>query len=140
MPVSSQLSRSQRAADAVTEFCGSWTFIIAFSILTAGWIGVNSALILARVFDPYPYILLNLILTVVSTFQSPLIMMSQNRQMERDRDAVQGLHAKLDALPDKLTKPYYELKVPELVLHLRERSSSLAVETAGQSANKEPAD
>ena len=47
-------------------------------------------------FDPYPYILLNLLLTVVSTFQSPLIMMSQNREMERDRDAVQGLHDKLD--------------------------------------------
>jgi uncharacterized membrane protein len=90
------LSRSQRAADIVTEFCGSWTFIIAFSGLTCGWIALNSALVLFGVFDPYPYILLNLFLTVVSTFQSPLIMMSQNRQMERDRDAVQGLHAKLD--------------------------------------------
>ncbi len=49
-------------------------------------------------FDPYPYILLNLFLTVVSTFQSPLIMMSQNRQMERDREAVAGLHRKLDAI------------------------------------------
>lgn len=49
-------------------------------------------------FDAYPYILLNLFLTVVSTFQSPLIMMSQNRQMERDREAVQGLHAKMDEI------------------------------------------
>ena len=87
-------TRSQRAADAVTEFCGSWTFIAAFSILTAGWVIVNSVLILVGTFDPYPYILLNLILTVVSTFQSPLIMMSQNRQMERDRDAVRGLPRK----------------------------------------------
>jgi uncharacterized membrane protein len=96
--ISSPLTRSQRAADAVTEFCGSWTFIIAFSFLTGGWIALNSLLILFGVFDPYPYILLNLFLTVVSTFQSPLIMMSQNRQMERDRDAVQGLHAKLDSM------------------------------------------
>lgn len=59
---------------------------------------MNSLMILFGVFDPYPYILLNLFLTVVSTFQSPLIMMSQNRQMERDRDAVLGLHAKLDEL------------------------------------------
>ena len=92
------LTRAQRMADVVTEFCGSWTFIIAFSILTGGWIALNSLLILFGVFDPYPYILLNLFLTVVSTFQSPLIMMSQNRQMERDREAVQGLHAKLDLL------------------------------------------
>jgi Protein of unknown function (DUF1003) len=91
------LSRSQRAADVVTEFCGSWTFIIAFSGITLGWMALNTWRIFTA-FDPYPYILLNLFLTVVSTFQSPLIMMSQNRQMERDRDAVQGLHEKLDAL------------------------------------------
>ncbi len=97
-----RLTRAQRAADAVTEFCGSWTFIIVFSGLTLGWIAVNSALILFGVFDPYPYILPNLALTVISTFQSPLIMMSQNRQMERDRDAVQGLHEKLDALKAEL--------------------------------------
>lgn len=98
-----KLTRAQRAADVVTEFCGSWTFIVAFSVITFGWMMLNSVLILFRVFDPYPYILLNLFLTVVSTFQSPLIMMSQNRQMERDRDAVQGLHDKLDEL-SKLLK------------------------------------
>lgn len=97
-----KLTRSQRAADAVTEFCGSWTFIIWFSLITLGWMALNSVLILFGVFDPYPYILLNLFLTVVSTFQSPLIMMSQNRQMERDRDAVQGLHGKLDDIAAKL--------------------------------------
>lgn len=91
-----RLTKSQRASDAITEFCGSWTFIIAFSAITLGWMMLNSILLLFGVFDPYPYILLNLFLTVVSTFQSPLIMMSQNRQMERDRDAVQGLHEKLD--------------------------------------------
>jgi uncharacterized membrane protein len=101
-PMGAKLTRSQRAADAVTEFCGSWTFIIVFSLITFGWIILNSLIILFGKYDPYPYILLNLILTVVSTFQSPLIMMSQNRQMERDRDAVRGLHEKLDAIADKL--------------------------------------
>lgn len=91
-----KLTFAQRAADAVTEFCGSWTFIAIGSALTAGWIGVNTFWLVWGVFDPYPFILFNLVLTVVSTFQSPLIMMSQNRQMERDREAVQGLHAKLD--------------------------------------------
>lgn len=96
------LTRSQRVADRVTEFCGSWTFILTFSVLVTGWVILNSVLILIGEFDPYPYIFLNLVLTVVSTFQGPLIMMSQNRQMERDRDAVQGLHDKLDALSKTL--------------------------------------
>ena len=98
------LTRSQRAADAVTEFCGSWTFIFAFSALTAGWIVLNTALLLIWRWDPYPFILFNLVLTVVSTFQSPLIMMSQNRQIERDREIVQGLHAKLDAMAEQLNQ------------------------------------
>jgi hypothetical protein len=92
-----QLTRAQRASDTVTEFCGSWSFIIAFSGITLGWMAFNTFKIFT-VFDPYPYILLNLFLTVVSTFQSPLIMMSQNRQIERDREAITGLHRKLDAL------------------------------------------
>lgn len=99
---SKHLTKGQIAADAVTEFCGSWTFIIAFSLITCGWMALNSILILFGVFDPYPYILLNLFLTVVSTFQSPLIMMSQNRQMERDREAVAGLHTKLDRIAKEL--------------------------------------
>lgn len=100
-----KLTRSQRAADAVSAFCGSWPFIITFSGITVVWMSLNTALILFGVFDPYPYILLNLFLTVISTFQSPLIMMSQNRQMERDRDAVQGLHQKLDEMAALLERP-----------------------------------
>lgn len=96
------LSRSQRAANAVTEFCGSWTFIATFSALTIAWMTLNTVLILTGLWDPYPFILLNLFLTVVSTFQSPLIMMSQNRQIERDREIVQGLHAKLDAIAERM--------------------------------------
>ena|ERR1035438_695770 len=98
VPKPAPLTRAQRAADVVTEFCGSWTFIVVFSAITGGWISINTVWVFHSAWDPYPFILLNLVLTVVSTFQSPLIMMSQNRQMERDRDAVRGLHAKLDAL------------------------------------------
>ena len=96
------LTFAQRASDRVTEFCGSWAFIFIFSGLCVGWMGLNSILILVGVFDPYPYILLNLFLTVISTFQSPLIMMSQNRQIDRDRAVVQGLHEKLDRIERKL--------------------------------------
>ncbi len=97
-----QLTKSQRAADVVTEFCGSWGFIIVFSLLTGGWIALNTVWLIFGSWDPYPFMLGNLVLTVVSTFQSPLIMMSQNRQRERDNEIVQGLHQKLDALIAKL--------------------------------------
>jgi uncharacterized membrane protein len=92
------LTRSQRDADVVTAFCGSWAFIFIGSGLTVGWISLNTMLFLFGEFDPYPFIFFNLVLTVVSTFQGPLIMMSQNRQMERDREAIRGLHEKLDRL------------------------------------------
>lgn len=92
------LCPSQRAADWVTAFCGSWTFIVVFSVVVIAWVILNSLLFLFGEFDPYPYIFLNLVLTVVSTFQGPLIMMSQHRQLERDRETVQGLHIKLDEI------------------------------------------
>ncbi len=91
------ISRSQFFSDVVTAFCGSWVFIIIFLIITVLWIVINSTV---SAMDVYPFIFFNLVLTVVSTFQGPLIMMSQNRQMERDRDAVRGLHMKLDRVLD----------------------------------------
>jgi uncharacterized membrane protein len=97
-----RLTFAQKLSDKVTEFCGSWTFITTFSILVTVWVILNSILILFGDFDPYPYIFLNLVLTVVSTFQGPLIMMSQNRQMDRDRAMVNDLHAKLDRILDDI--------------------------------------
>jgi len=70
----------QRWADKVTEFSGSWTFIIWFVVLCLIWIAIN--LVGGYKFDPYPFMFLNWVLTVVSTFQNPLIMLSQNRQNE----------------------------------------------------------
>ena len=92
------MTRSQRAADAVTAFCGSWTFIAIFAVGTIVWVGLNAVEWFFQPFDPYPFIFLNLVFTVVELFQGPLIMMSQNRQMDRDRDAVRGIHEKLDVL------------------------------------------
>lgn len=105
-PPVDKLSRAQRAADATTEFSGSWKFVIGLSVTTCVWVFWNIG---NRAFDPYPWLMWNSILTVVSTFQSPLIMMSQNRQIERDKQAadkqaeldrelVQELHVKLDRL------------------------------------------
>lgn len=77
----------QRAADAVAKFGGSWTFIMIFASVLIVWVVLNSV-ILARggkSFDPYPYILLNLFLSMLAAIQAPIMLMSQNRQAEKDR-------------------------------------------------------
>lgn len=76
----------QLIADKVADFGGSWTFIISFFIFIMAWIGSNVYLLLNKGFDPYPFILLNLILSCLAALQAPVIMMSQNRQEEKDRD------------------------------------------------------
>ena len=74
----------QRAADAIAKFAGSWAFIFSFTGVLILWMVVN-ALLASKAFDPYPFIPLNLVLSCVAAIQAPLIMMSQNRQEEKDR-------------------------------------------------------
>ena len=76
----------QRLADNVADFGGSWTFIIWFFVVIMIWIGANAWLLMNKGFDPYPFILLNLILSCLASLQAPIIMMSQNRQEEKDRE------------------------------------------------------
>jgi uncharacterized membrane protein len=78
------LTTGQRMADRLAAFAGSWTFIIGFILVLLGWIVLNVAFLL-RPFDPYPFILLNLVLSCVAAIQAPVIMMSQNRQEAKDR-------------------------------------------------------
>jgi len=101
----------QRVADKVASFGGSWTFIIGFCLLIAVWIILNT-LILVNGYDPYPFTFLNLILSCVAAIQAPVVMMSQNRQSEKDRLTasndyltnlkseiiIEDLHNKLDSL------------------------------------------
>jgi len=75
----------ERTADRVAAFGGSWTFIIIFATVLIGWVILNSLILLNRGFDPYPYILLNLFLSMLAAIQAPIIMMSQNRQEAKDR-------------------------------------------------------
>ena len=105
-----QLTWGQRLADQVATFGGSWTFIGGFGAVLLVWIAINSEL--RRPFDPYPFILLNLVLSCLAALQAPVIMMSQNRQSAKDRSDARGdyevnlraeleiqrLHAKLDEL------------------------------------------
>ncbi|MBL8673493.1 MAG: DUF1003 domain-containing protein [Rhodospirillales bacterium] len=108
--VDDDLTFGQRLADAVAAFGGSWTFICLFGAALAAWVALNSLLLSGRlVFDAYPYIFLNLILSMLAALQAPIIMMSQNRQSQRDRLAARhdyevNLKAELDimALHDKL--------------------------------------
>lgn len=74
----------QKAADTIAKFAGSWAFIFSFTAILILWMIVN-VLLAANAFDPYPFILLNLVLSCVAAIQAPLIMMSQNRQEEKDR-------------------------------------------------------
>lgn len=86
-----QMTFGQRVADGVAAFGGSWTFIILFGTMLVVWMGVNMFLLISRPFDPYPFILLNLVLSTLAALQAPVIMMSQNRQSAKDR-----LQAELD--------------------------------------------
>ena len=76
-------SFGQRAADKIAKFAGSWTFIFSFVGVLVAWMFIN--IIMVNAFDPYPFILFNLVLSCVAAIQAPLIMMSQNRQEEKDR-------------------------------------------------------
>ena len=79
-------SFGQKIADHVANFGGSWTFIISFLLFIMIWIGSNVYILVNKGFDPYPFILLNLILSCIAALQAPVIMMSQNRQEEKDRN------------------------------------------------------
>ena len=83
-PATEKYTLGQRSADAIARFAGSWAFIFAFTGVLILWMVINTILA-SNAFGPYPFILLNLVLSCVAAIQAPLIMMSQNRQEEKDR-------------------------------------------------------
>jgi uncharacterized membrane protein len=83
--IEGRLTLGQRMADKIADFGGSWTFIIAFFTFILIWICLNIWALTVKPFDPYPFILLNLILSCIASIQAPIIMMSQNRQEQKDR-------------------------------------------------------
>ncbi|MEX1660720.1 DUF1003 domain-containing protein [Thioclava sp. 15-R06ZXC-3] len=110
----------QRLADRVAQFGGSWTFILIFGAVLGVWVLLNGFLLMRPVrFDPYPFVFLNLILSMLAAIQAPIIMMSQNRQSEKDRIAaisdyqvnlkaeieILELHQKIDRLTEMLSHP-----------------------------------
>ncbi len=134
----------QRAADAVAIFGGSWTFVGLFAAVMLLWVGLNAFLLMNRgkTFDPYPYILLNLFLSMLAAIQAPIILMSQNRQSEKDRlNAghdyevnlkaeldIMLLHEKMDLLREKQWEELLgiqkeQLKLLEHLIHKKTLSS-----------------
>ena len=115
-----ELSLGQKIADQVSNFVGSWPFIIIFILIMISWVIYNSVLLTSslKAFDPYPYILLNLGLSTLAALQAPFIMMSQNRQADKDKIKVDAnyevslktdleimrLHQKIDELVDQIKR------------------------------------
>jgi len=126
------LSLGQRLADRIATFGGSWTFISLFLSVLVAWVVLNSVILVraGRPFDPYPYILLNLFLSMLASLQAPIILMSQNRQAAKDRlDAahdyevnlkaeleIMSLHEKLDTLREGQWEQMVALQEQQLAL------------------------
>ena len=123
--IAEQLTRGERLADAVARFGGSWAFIVAFGVTLTVWVAIN--LVLAtRAWDPYPFILLNLFLSMLAAVQAPIIMMSQNRQDAKDRlrseldfavnrkaeGEITQLAARLNRIEDRLDDIHHDVNEP----------------------------
>ncbi len=108
----SKMTRGDRIADKVSAIAGSWTFILLFLVFLIGWIVLNTVILVdGKKIDPYPFILLNLLLSCIAAIQAPIIMMSQNRQAEKDslrnqNDYRTDLKSELilEALHDQMTE------------------------------------
>ena len=124
------LSPGQKVSDKVARFGGSWKFIILFGVILALWIIFNVVALGHLKFDPYPFILMNLVLSCIAALQAPVIMMSQNRQEEKDRKRnendylinlkaemqIRSLHQKMDLLLEEQIKTLFETQEKQFTL------------------------
>lgn len=127
-PTKELTTTSQRLADKVAQFGGSWAFIISFFIVLITWIVYNLQAPIEKIFDPYPFILMNLILSCIAAIQAPIIMMSQNRKEEKDRQRaendyminlkaeiqIRALHHKIDLLMQEQLKKLMESQTEQI--------------------------
>lgn len=124
------LSSGQKISDKVARFGGSWKFIITFAVVLVIWIVFNTVALTQWQFDPYPFILMNLVLSCIAALQAPIIMMSQNRQEEKDRKQnendylinlkaemqIRSLHQKIDLLLEEQLKTLMDTQAEQLEL------------------------
>ena len=138
------LTFGQRLSDRIAQFGGSWRFIIIFAGILFAWVLINSIALFFKPFDPYPYIFLNLILSCLAAIQAPIIMMSQNRQEEKDRLRVmhdyqinlkaeleiRQLHQKLDHLLSHQWERLLQIQEVQMELLTEMRSSRVVAKNA----------
>jgi len=129
-PAEEMLTPGQKISDKVARFGGSWKFIIFFMVLLAAWIVYNVTAPSGDNFDPYPFILMNLILSCIAALQAPVIMMSQNRKEEKDRKRsendyminlkaemqIRSLHQKMDLLLEDQVKTLFDSQAKQFEL------------------------
>lgn len=129
-PPQEVLTQGQRISDKVARFGGSWAFIMSFGLVLFAWILFNTLSPRRDEFDPYPFILMNLILSCIAALQAPVIMMSQNRQEEKDRQRaendylvnlkaeleIRNLHRKMDLLMEEQMSRLMEVQAVQLRL------------------------
>ncbi|WFB65279.1 DUF1003 domain-containing protein [Sphingobacterium sp. WM] len=129
-PTDEYLNKGQMISDKVARFGGSWSFIMIFTGILIVWIIYNSMMAKQDQFDPYPFILMNLVLSCLAALQAPIIMMSQNRQEEKDRKRaendylvnlkaeleIRSLHKKIDVLLEEEIKQLFDSQVNHLKL------------------------
>jgi len=125
-----ELTFGERLSDKIASFGGSWTFILVFFAVLLIWIVINGVILATRAFDPYPFILMNLILSCLAAIQAPIIMMSQNRAEARDRARAENdykvnlkaeleirhLHEKIDHLLRKQYNRLFEIQQIQIEL------------------------
>jgi uncharacterized membrane protein len=127
-PPKEMLTRGQKISDKVAKFGGSWAFIVSFFAVLVVWIVFNTSASFNDRFDPFPFILMNLILSCIAALQAPIIMMSQNRQEEKDRQRsendylinlkaeleIRALHQKIDVLLQDQIKVLFDSQAKQL--------------------------
>ena len=128
-PTAEKYTLGQRAADAIAKFAGSWAFIFSFTGVLLLWMVVNTILA-ADAFDPFPFILLNLVLSCVAAIQAPLIMMSQNRQEEKDRRRAENDY-KVNLKTEIMIEDLYD-KVNRILARQEELSRLLGGQAEGK--------
>ena len=128
-------SLGQRAADSIAKFAGSWAFIFSFTGVLLAWMILN-VLLAAKAFDPYPFILLNLVLSCLSAIQAPILMMSQNRQGEKDRLRAENdfqVNLKTEFIIEDLHHKLEEALMGQQELHEALEALTVKIERSGGS-------
>ncbi|MGO7482703.1 DUF1003 domain-containing protein [Rhizobium ruizarguesonis] len=132
---SAEASFGERVADSIARIGGSWSFIIAFFVFLIAWTVINTIILMTGAFDPYPFVFLNLILSMLAAIQAPIIMMSQNRQAERDRfEATKDYEVNLKAELEVLSlHQKIDMRVLTELTALREDVARLSAELSARS-------